>query len=67
VDAAKDAARRREQDLAEDLRAAGRTPPSSERPTPTPTPTPEPKPDPWPKPAPTPRPDPAPIPPDELP
>jgi uncharacterized protein YoxC len=65
TDAAKDAARRREQDLAEDLRVAGRTPPSAERPTPTPTPTPEPKPDPWPQPAPTPKPDPAPIPPNE--
>jgi uncharacterized protein YoxC len=65
TEAAKDAARRREQDLAEDLRVAGRTPPSAERPTPTPTPTPEPKPDPWPQPAPTPKPDPAPIPPDE--
>ena len=65
TDAAKDAARRREQDLAEDLRVAGRTPPSAERPTPTPTPSPEPKPDPWPQPAPTPKPDPAPIPPDE--
>jgi hypothetical protein len=67
VDAAKDAARRRTHDLHEDLRGAGPTPPSSERPTPTPTPTPEPKPDPWPKPPPTPRPDPAPVPPDELP
>ena len=51
----------------EDLRVAGRTPPSAERPMPTPTPTPEPKPDPWPQPPPTPRPDPAPVPPDELP
>ena len=34
MDAAKDAARRRQQDLAEDLRGAGPTPPSSERPTP---------------------------------
>ena len=67
MDAAKDAARRREQDLANDLRGAGPTPPTSERPKPTPTPTPEPKPDPWPKPPPTPRPDPAPAPPDELP
>ncbi len=66
TDAAKDAARQREQDLAEDLRVAGRTPPSAERPTPTPTPAPEPKPDPWPQPAPTPKPDPAPSPPDEL-
>ncbi|HEX2304197.1 MAG TPA: hypothetical protein VHH57_11285 [Gaiella sp.] len=67
MDAAKDAARRREQDLAEDLRGAGPTPPSSERPTPTPTPTPTPKPDPWPQPEPTPKPDPAPIPPEEVP
>jgi hypothetical protein len=66
-DAAKDAARRREQDLTDDLRVAGRTPLSEERPTPTPTPTPEPKPDPWPQPPPTPKPDPAPVPPDELP
>ena len=67
TDAAKDAARRREQDLAEDLRVAGRTPPTAERPTPTPTPTPQPKPDPWPQPPPTPKPDPAPVPPDETP
>ena len=67
MDAAKDAARRREDDLAHDLRVAGRTPPSSERPTPTPPPEPTPKPDPWPQPPPTPRPDPAPVPPDELP
>jgi hypothetical protein len=67
MDVAKDAARRREHDLAEDLRGAGPTPPTSERPTPTPTPTPTPKPDPWPQPEPTPKPDPAPVPPDELP
>lgn len=67
MDAAKNAARRREDDLAHDLRVAGRTAPSSERPTPTPTPEPTPKPDPWPQPSPTPRPDPAPVPPDELP
>jgi hypothetical protein len=67
MDAAKEAARRREKDLAEDLRGAGSTPPSTERPTPTPTPTPTPKPDPWPQPTPTPKPDPAPVPPDELP
>ena len=67
MDAAKSASRRRQEDLAEDLRGAGPTPPTSERPTPTPTPTPEPKPDPWPKPPPTPKPDPAPTPPDELP
>ena len=67
MEAAKDAARRREQDLADDFRVAGRTPPATERPTPTPTPEPTPKPDPWPQPPPTPRPDPAPVPPDELP
>jgi outer membrane biosynthesis protein TonB len=67
MDAAKDAARRRQDDLAEDLRGAGPTPPTSERPAPTPPPPPEPKPDPWPKPPPTPKPDPAPIPPEELP
>jgi hypothetical protein len=66
MDAAKDAARRREDDLAHDLRVAGRTPPSGERPTPTPTPEPTPKPDPWPQPPPTQRPDPAPVPPDAL-
>lgn len=67
MDTAKDAARRREQDLAEDLRGAGATKQTTERPTPTPTPTPTPKPDPWPRPEPTPKPDPAPIPPDDLP
>jgi hypothetical protein len=67
MDAAKEAARRREQDLHEDLRGAGPTSMTSERPTPTPTPEPTPKPDPWPRPEPTPRPDPAPVPPDELP
>jgi outer membrane biosynthesis protein TonB len=65
--AAKDAARRREHDLAQDLRGAGPTPMTAERPTPTPTPTPEPKPDPWPQPPPTPKPDPAPVPPEDLP
>jgi len=64
---AKDAARRREEDLTQDLRGAGPTPQSCERPTPTPTPSPTPKPDPWPRPERTPKPDPAPIPPDELP
>ena len=67
MDEAKDAARRREEDLTQDLRGAGPTPQSSERPTPTPTPSPTPKPDPWPRPEPTPKPDPAPMPPDELP
>ena len=66
MDAAKDAARRREQDLAEDVRRAGATKQTTERPPPTPTPTPTPKPDPWPRPEPTPKPDPAPIPPDDL-
>jgi hypothetical protein len=66
-ESAKEASRRREADLAEDLRVAGRTPVSEERPTPTPTPPPQPKPDPWPQPEPTPKPDPAPVPPDELP
>jgi hypothetical protein len=67
MDTAKDAARRRERDLAEDLRGAGPTPPTTERPAPTPPPPPTPRPDPWPRPEPTPKPDPAPIPPDELP
>jgi len=66
MDAAKDAARRREHDLAEDLRGAGPTPPSSERPAPMPPPAPVPKPDSWPQPEPTRKPDPAPVPPDEL-
>jgi len=61
---ARDAARQREADLAEDLRAAG-TPPSAERPEPTPPPPPQPKPEQWPRPAPTPKPDPVPEPPDE--
>ncbi len=67
MDSAKDAARRREQDLAEDIRGAGPTPTSTPRPAPTPPPPATPKPDPWPRPEPTPKPDPAPIPPDELP
>jgi hypothetical protein len=65
MDTAKDAARRREQDLADDLRGAGPTPMSTPKPTPTPPPDPTPKPDPWPRPEPTPKPEPAPIPPDE--
>lgn len=60
----KDAARRRESDLAEDLRGA-RTPGTAPRPEPTPYPPPQPKPDPWPKPEPTPKPPPAPVPPEE--
>ena len=65
MDAAKEAARQREHDLAEDLRGAGPTPPSSARPAPTQPPAPTPKPDPWPQPEPTRKPDPAPVPPDE--
>ncbi|MDH5333365.1 MAG: hypothetical protein OEW65_05750 [Thermoleophilia bacterium] len=65
-EAAKDAARRREADLAEDLRGPS-TAPSAERPAPTPPPPPQPQPDPWPRPAPTPKPEPAPTPPDEPP
>jgi ABC-type transporter Mla subunit MlaD len=67
MDTAKDAARRREEDLAEDIRGAGPTPTTSVRPEPTPPPPPTPKPAPWPQPAPTPKPAPAPIPPDEPP
>ncbi|MFN8222446.1 MAG: hypothetical protein U0R50_04265 [Gaiellales bacterium] len=59
--AAKDAARRRERDLAEDLRGA-RTPPSSERPEPTPRPAAQPKPGPVPKPEAVPKPEPVPDP-----
>jgi hypothetical protein len=66
-DAAKDAARQREADLAEDLRGGGPTPPSAERPEPTPPPPPQPKPEPVPRPTPTPKPAPAPVPPDEQP
>jgi outer membrane biosynthesis protein TonB len=62
---AKDAARRREQDLADDLRGTGPTPPSAKRPEPTPAPPPQPKPAPTPKPEPTPKPPPAPVPPEE--
>ena len=55
MDAAKEAARRREHDLARrPPHRQGTTPMSDERPTPTPTPEPTPKPDPWPQPAPTP-------------
>lgn len=62
---AKDAARRREQDLAEDLRGAGPTPPTAKKPEPTPPPPAQPKPEPTPRPEPTPKPPPAPVPPDE--
>jgi hypothetical protein len=61
----KDAASRRTADLRDDLRHAGRTPTTTERPTPQPPPAPQPKPEPWPKPAAVPKPAPAPEPPDE--
>ena len=63
--AAKEAAREREADLREDLRAAGRTPMETERPASQPRPEAEPKPDPVAKPDPVPKPEPVPEPPDE--
>jgi outer membrane biosynthesis protein TonB len=66
-EAARAAKERRESDLRHDLRVAGRTPMSSERPEPTPAPDPWPRPEPTPKPDPIPKPDPAPAPPDEYP
>ena len=60
--AAKDAARRREADLHDDLRNAGRTPMETDRPTAQPRPEAQPKPDPWQRPDPVPKPDPAPAP-----
>jgi hypothetical protein len=63
----KEAAARREADLHEDLRHAGRTPVTTERPEPTPPPAPQAKPDPWPAPEPVAKPAPAPVPPDEQP
>jgi hypothetical protein len=62
---AREAARRREADLREDLRHAGRRPMESDRPAAQPRPTEQPKPDPWPRPAPVAKPTPAPVPPDE--
>jgi hypothetical protein len=64
MSSAKEAARQREADLAEDLRGAG-TPSSAPKPDPTPPPPPQPTPAPWPRPEPTPKPPPAPEPPDE--
>ena len=64
---AREAAARREADLHEDLRHAGRTPVTTERPEPTPPPAPQAKPDPWPAPEPVAKPAPAPVPPDEQP
>jgi len=66
-EAAREAKERREADLRHDLRGAGRTEPSEERPEPTPPPEPWPRPEPTPKPDPVPKPEPAPIPPDEHP
>ncbi len=60
---AREAARRREADLHDDLRHAGRTPMESDRPAPQPRPEAQPKPDPWPRPAPVAKPAPAPVPP----
>jgi hypothetical protein len=63
VAAFKEAAHRREADLAEDFHGAGtsvRTP----RPEPTPVPEPQAKPEAWERPAPVPKPEPAPEPPD---
>lgn len=65
MQSAKEAASHREADLHEDLRHAGRTPVSTERPEPTPPPRPQAKPDPWPRPEPVIKPTPAPAPPDE--
>jgi len=59
--AGKQAAKRREQDLAADLRGAT-TPPSVPKPEPTPKPEAQAKPNPVPKPDPTPKPPPAPVP-----
>jgi hypothetical protein len=65
--AAQEASRRREADLRDDLRTAGRTPMETDRPPAQPRPDAQPKPDPWPRPTPVPKPDPAPVPPDEEP
>jgi hypothetical protein len=61
----KDAAARRTADLREDLRHAGRTPVTTDRPPPQDPPEPQPKPDPWPKPTAVRKPEPVPEPPDE--
>ncbi len=66
-DAARDAARQREADLADDLRGAGSTPPIADRPAPTPWPGQTPKPEPTLRPEPVPKPEPAPVPPDDPP
>jgi hypothetical protein len=63
--AAKEAASRREADLHDDLRNAGRTPMETDRPAAQPQPEAQPKPDWWPRPDPVAKPAPAPVPPDE--
>jgi hypothetical protein len=63
--AAREAAHRREADLHDDLRNAGRTPMETDRPESQPRPEAQPKPNPWPRPEPVPKPAPAPVPPDE--
>ena len=63
--AARNAARRREADLHDDLRGAGRKPMETDRPASQPRPAAQPKPDPWPRPDPVAKPPPAPVPPDE--
>lgn len=55
--AAREAARRRQADLHEDLRSAGRTPMETERPAAEPRPAAQQKPESWPRPAPVPRPE----------
>ncbi len=65
TNAAREAARRRETDLRDDLRNAGRTPMETDRPSPQPQPEAQPKPDPWPRPEPVSKPEPVPVPPDE--
>ena len=63
--AAQEASRRREADLHEDLRNAGRTPLDTDKPPAQPRPEAQPKPDPWPRPTAVPKPAPAPVPPDD--
>ena len=63
--AAQEASRRREADLHEDLRNAGRTPVDTDKPPAQPRPDAQPKPDPWPRPTAVPKPAPAPMPPDD--
>jgi len=62
---AREAAHRREEDLHDDLRHAGRTPVTTEPPPPVPRPEAQPKPDPTPRPEAVPKPESVPPPPDE--